>query len=94
MVQLSEKKGNASSASRTPACDLTRTPAAPSSYFILETQRPSAAASEEVCIRSNFAHAAADGAGLVGAVPPLVAGAVQQLVAKSACGLCRGQWAN
>ena len=53
-----------------------------------------AAASEEVCIRSNFAHAAADGAGLVGAVPPLVAGAVQQLVAKSACGLCRGQWAN
>ena len=53
-----------------------------------------AAASEEVCIRSNFAHAAADRAGLVGAVPPLVAGAVQQLVAKSAYGLCRGQWAN
>ena len=39
-----------------------------------------AAASEEVCIRSNFAHAAADRAGLVGAVPPLVAGAVQQQI--------------
>ena len=48
----------------------------------------------EAYVVRNFAHAAADGAGLVGAVPPLVAGAVQQLVAKSACGLCRGQWAN